>query len=269
MAVGEMGDTVNRMSPPLERGTGKSLTNTAGAPPAVFAAPHDRARRGPSAALCTPKARDADCSADVPEGNDAGGDGPGVLLPGPPLPASAGVERDSLYAEFRPLVRRLIRRYGDDAESRNDLEGEIYCAFCELLEAYDPGRGVPLKPYLVRQLTASIYTQARRRWRQARREVTSEICEGTAPSHDPSGQWDEDMVMRQVGGRLPEAIAALPQRQRQVVVWRYYEHRSFEEIAEALGGVQVATARSLLRHGLNNLRAGFARAGVRMDEPAA
>jgi DNA-directed RNA polymerase specialized sigma24 family protein len=42
-------------------------------------------------------------------------------------------------------------------------------------------------------------------------------------------------------------------RQRKIVIWRYYEERSFEEIASILQ-IQPATARSLLRHGLNNLR---------------
>lgn len=46
-----------------------------------------------------------------------------------------------------------------------------------------------------------------------------------------------------------------------MVIWRYYEHRSFEDIAETLG-VRVATTRSLLRHGLNSLRRAFATANL-------
>ena len=37
------------------------------------------------------------------------------------------------------------------------------------------------------------------------------------------------------------------------MIWRYYDQRSYEDIAEMLK-IQVSTARSLLRHGLNNLR---------------
>ena len=40
---------------------------------------------------------------------------------------------------------------------------------------------------------------------------------------------------------------------KQLLLRSSYEERSFEEIAEFLG-VQPTTARSLLRHGLNNLR---------------
>ena len=168
----------------------------------------------------------------------------------------ARFDRESLYREFQPLVRRLIRQYGDCPELRQDLSGEIYFRFCSILEAYDPGRGVPLKPYIVRQLSASVYTYARRGWVRQRREFSYEekaqVCE---PTHreDPTRDWDDKLAMEQVLRGLPEAIGRLPKRQRQVVVWRYYEHRSFEDIADVLG-VKTATARSLLRHGINNLR---------------
>jgi RNA polymerase sigma factor (sigma-70 family) len=169
-------------------------------------------------------------------------------------------DRELLYADFQPLVRRMIRQYGgEDAERRKDLVGEIYCRFCTILDAYDPGRGVPLRPYLVRQLTASVYTYARQHWRSEKREVRLDSSEAGAASWepggmtDPTGEWDDRMHQADVLRSLPQAISKLPKRQRQVVIWRYYEQKSFEEIAETLG-VRLATARSILRHGLNNLR---------------
>src|SRR5262249_32054485 len=133
---------------------------------------------------------------------------------------------------------------------------EIYYRFCQLLDAYDPERGVPLHPYMVRQLSASVYTFARQGWRRRGREVSLDLNTGVCDSYhafDPSRDWDNRLFTEQVAQALPEAIARLPKRQRQVVIWRYYEERSFEEIAELLG-IQLATARSLLRHGLNRLR---------------
>jgi RNA polymerase sigma factor (sigma-70 family) len=166
------------------------------------------------------------------------------------------IDRESLYRDFQPLVRRLIRQYGDTPELRQDLSGEIYYRFCLLLDAFDPSRGIPLRPYLVRQLTASVYTYARHGWRRNRREVSLDLSDGAydkSQSEDPSREWDERLAMGQVLQSLPDAIARLPKRQRQVVIWRYYEQRSFDEISELLS-IQLATARSLLRHGLNNLR---------------
>ncbi len=178
-------------------------------------------------------------------------------------------ERDLLYDNFRPLVQRLVRKYGDNPELRKDLVGEIYCLFCGIVDAYDPARGVPFKPYVVHQLSSSVYTYARKHWRQERREVRLELCDdtttgGVSAATDPSQQWNHDITMRQLQEFIATAIAKLPLRQRQVVIWRYFEHRSFEEIAEALH-IQVATARSSLRHGLNNIRRSFEKANLLLD----
>jgi RNA polymerase sigma factor (sigma-70 family) len=172
------------------------------------------------------------------------------------MSASPTLDRESLYAEFAPLVKRLLRQYGSDAELRQDLAGEIYYRFCGLVEAFDPERGVPLRPYLVRQLTACIYTYVRSQWTRQKREAYLgqwEAHKATEPSYDPTGSWIADLSQQQVLQSLPHAIAQLPERQRRVVCWRYFDELPFEEIAGILG-ITPATVRSLLRHGLNNLR---------------
>lgn len=165
-------------------------------------------------------------------------------------------ERDALYEEFGPLVRRLTRKYGEDPAMREELHGEIYCRFCCLLERFDPQRGVPLRPYLVRQLSASIYIFARQHWTVSGREVYLEReIDGQFPREtaDPTPSWDTALIHKQVSTELHQAICSLSKRQRLVVEWRYYEERSFEEIGMLLN-VQTSTARSLLRHAHNNLR---------------
>jgi RNA polymerase sigma factor (sigma-70 family) len=180
-------------------------------------------------------------------------------VPSPPEETRATItdaQRDRLYDEFQPLVRRLVRQYGEDPELRLDLEGEIYCRFCRLVEAFEPDRGIPLKAYLVRTLPPSVYSFARTRWRDERRESSLEeetVGLEATYSTNPTAEWDERLATAALLRELPAAIARLPLRQRQVVIWRYYEGRSFETIAETLD-VRPATARSLLRHGLNNLR---------------
>ena len=179
-------------------------------------------------------------------------------------------ERDTFFAEFAPLMRRLIRQYaGDDPEMREDMRGELYCRFSQLYDEFDPSRGVPPRPYLVRKLSAAAYTFARHHWRRDRRELSLEFGEefgDQGPSVDPTASWDTALAMEQVLNVLPEGITQLPRRQKQLVVWRYYEQKSFEEIATLLD-IRVATARSILRHGLNNLRKWIQR--ERLDYPEA
>jgi RNA polymerase sigma factor (sigma-70 family) len=166
-------------------------------------------------------------------------------------------QRDALFLEFAPLVRRLLRQYAnDDAEMREDMRGELYCRFSQLCQEYDASRGVPLRPYIIRKLTAAAYTFARQTWRRDRRELSYELGEEfgeQGPSIDPTASWNHALAMQQVLRALPDGITQLPTRQRRVVVARYYEQRSFEEIAESLD-IRISTARSILRHGLNNLR---------------
>lgn len=165
-------------------------------------------------------------------------------------------DKNALFAEFQPLVQRLIRQYGDEPDLREDLIGEIYCRFCTVVDEYDPTRGIPLRPYLIHQLAFSVYSYVRRQWRRNRREVSIEVnpVAQTIPSKDDSSEnWDDAVMLQKVQNGLPQAIASISLRQRQVVIWRYYEHLSFEEIAERLN-MQVATARSTLRHALKNIR---------------
>jgi RNA polymerase sigma factor (sigma-70 family) len=180
--------------------------------------------------------------------------------PAPTIPESIDErtvqERDVLYAEFQPLVRRLIKQYGETREMRQDLEGEIFYRFCTILAEFDPSRGVPLRGYLVRRLIASVYTYARSQWNRKSQEVNLELDlekNETIRPVEPPSDWDRDLIRKEFLEECSEAIQRLPERQRQVIVWRFYHSNSFGEIAQKLG-VCEATARSLLRHGMNNMR---------------
>lgn len=175
----------------------------------------------------------------------------------------------TLYPEFAPLVSRLVRQYGDDPQMREDLVGEIYCRFSAFVGAYDPSRGIPLRAYLIDQLTLSVFNWARGRRRDRGREASLEaqpVTFASRHSADPTPDWDQAIETESIQAALPAAIAALSERQRRVVIWRYYEQRSFEEIAELMG-IQKATARSLLRNGLNNLRRWVAQSGLEWQQP--
>jgi RNA polymerase sigma factor (sigma-70 family) len=167
------------------------------------------------------------------------------------------LDREALYNEFAPLISRLIRQYGWSAELREDMVGEIYFRFNALLDVFDPTRGVPLKAYLVRQLSVGVFTYARQHRRVHAREMewdiamTEDILADCVV--DPTGEWNDRLVLADLRKRLPEAIDKLPQRQGIVLSRRYFEERPYPDIAKELN-VEQATVRSLLRHAINNLR---------------
>lgn len=165
------------------------------------------------------------------------------------------IDREALYQQFQPLIAALIRRYGKDAELRLDLRGEIYYHFSCLVDAYDPQRGIPLVAYLTRMLSQRVFNYVRDYWRtEFRHQLTDvEFLEETNAGTTGPEDCLERMAAEEVTSALPAAIGLLPYRQRLVLVWRYYDGRSFAEIAEELQ-VKEATVRSLLRHGVNALR---------------
>jgi RNA polymerase sigma factor (sigma-70 family) len=150
----------------------------------------------------------------------------------------------------------LLARYGRTSELRQELPGEIYYQFCRLLDSYDLDRGIPLSAYLARMLPIRVFNFVQTYWRQQNRHVSldSETLEAVLPDPaDGKDSWAESLYTGQILNALPGAIAALPHRQRLVLVWRYYDERSFEEIANDLG-IQPVTARSLLRYAIKTLR---------------
>lgn len=168
------------------------------------------------------------------------------------------VDREALYQQFRPLVNSLLRRYGKTPELKQDLSGEIYYRFCRLVEAYDPSRGIPICAYVARMLSQSVFNYVRDYWRGESRLVQlpdeHQLEETIGAVATPA--YEDSLIAEELRSALPAAIARLPHRQRLVVVWRYYDNRSFEEIAEELQ-VKPATVRSLLRHGIAALRIRF------------
>ena len=172
------------------------------------------------------------------------------------------MERDILFEEFAPLVDSMLRRYGTDPEIRSDLPGEIYFRLNYFLDLYDPSRGVPLRAYLIRQLSASIFTYARSRWRVKEKEAEwgeVEMIRELDRAVDPSAEWNENIVLHDLVTKLPDALSQLSERQRAVVGLRYFDGLSYEVIADRLD-ISVSTARSLMRHAIKRLRQWFAEA---------
>jgi RNA polymerase sigma-70 factor (sigma-E family) len=86
-------------------------------------------------------------------------------------------------------------------------------------------------------------------WRRRRREHLMPATPERAYSDDGFGRADGD-------DGLWEALGELPHRQRAVLVLRYYESLSDEEIAEVLG-ISRGTVRSQASRALDKLRAGW------------
>ena len=84
------------------------------------------------------------------------------------------------------------------------------------------------------------------------------------PADDVSEARANEAVRHEFMKTVADSLEHLPLRQRQVITMRYYESRSLEEISELLD-IREATVRTLLRHGVNNLRRHFKRSYLHGD----
>jgi len=83
---------------------------------------------------------------------------------------------------------------------------------------------------------------------------------GDPPS--PEAGSEDRARLRQAGARVRRAVAALPPRQREVVVLKVFSEMTHREIADVLG-LSVGTVKACLHQAVANLRRGMGAAAPR------
>lgn len=158
--------------------------------------------------------------------------------------AEAGDTLVSRY--YLPLMRYLRRLAGE--EMAEELVQQTWLSVLDHAEKFDALPGGGFKAWLFRIAT----NKANDHWRSRGREKSAKdglklVTEESAPSAEVSleaGERDD---------KLRQALAQLPESQRQVLVLRYYSDLKFVEIANILG-CPLNTALGRVHKGLMRLR---------------
>ncbi|WP_037560006.1 SigE family RNA polymerase sigma factor [Spirillospora albida] len=131
---------------------------------------------------------------------------------------------------------------------RHQAEDVVQTALVRMLVAWPRvQRKDDPEGYARRTITRLAIDSRKARWRERLTDAPPERPVGPAPDEDRWEMW--------------EALAALPRRQRAVVVLRYYEDLSEEQIADVLG-CSRGTVKSQASKALAKLRARFEAAEV-------
>lgn len=151
---------------------------------------------------------------------------------------------DFVRAQLPRLLRYATMLTGEREQAADlvqDVLVKAYRRWARISDADHPDR------YVVRMVTNGYLSW--RHSRSARLIAVGEVPDAAAPDDFVSDHAQrEDMWQR---------LARLPRRQRAVVVLRYYEQSSDEEIADLLGCAR-ATVRAHAHKALNTLRNGLA-----------
>jgi len=157
--------------------------------------------------------------------------------------------------EHQDEVYGVALRITGDRDAALDVASSTFLKAYRAFARYDQTR--PLRHWLLRIATNEAITYVRKRGRELRRRVDVEHASTIA---DASAAPDVESVAREDRARIRAAVARLPELYRVVIVLRYFNELSVEEIAHVTGrptstvGVQLLRGRALLRRTLEGGR---------------
>lgn len=158
---------------------------------------------------------------------------------------------EDVVREHQDAVYGAALRILGDRDAALDAANAAFINAFRAIGSYDPSR--PIRPWLLRIAVNDAITLGRRRTRERARSAPVEAAALVAePALTPEGQ----ALGREARDGIRTAVAQLPELYRVVVVLRYFNELSVEEVASVTGrsastvGVQLLRARQLLRKAL-------------------
>lgn len=149
-----------------------------------------------------------------------------------------------VFRHFAPRVKAFLMKSGSDAALAEECMQDVMATLWRKAHLYDPERA---------SVATWIFTIARNRKidliRKSRRPEPEDLTWGPEPEPD---QVDA-VSLTQDKTRLAEALAMLPEKQRNLIERAYYQDLSHSEIASETG-LPLGTIKSRLRLAIERLR---------------
>jgi len=154
---------------------------------------------------------------------------------------------DKLVTRYQRRVYAIAYRMTRNREDALDIAQEVFLRAHRGIERWRPVRG--FKHWLYRIATNMTIDVLRKRRRRAAVIVESEDFSMDRGVAAPSVGRDpvRSIAIEEMGEQISAAIETLPQRQRAVLVLRYYEDMSIKEIASAVGCTEGTVKTHLFR----------------------
>lgn len=149
-----------------------------------------------------------------------------------------------LFAHFAPRVKAFLMKSGASPDLAEDVTQDAMATCWRKAHMFDPAKA---------SVSTWIFTIARNRridvLRKNRRPEPEELDWGPAEEPDQ----EDVLALQQESAQLGEAIADLPDKQRELIVRAYYGELTHSEIADATG-LPLGTIKSRIRLALDRLR---------------
>lgn len=156
------------------------------------------------------------------------------------------MQKEQIYRDYYSKVFRYIRSKLNSVHDAEDLTAEIFLKIYEKLDSFDESKA---------SLTTWIYTVARNKltdWFRMHRTF-EEIPETQPDEHSV----EDEVCNSQMLETLAKALENLEERERDIIILRFYSGRTLKEIAENMN-ISYAYVKVLQNKAFEKLKKYFA-----------
>ena len=154
-------------------------------------------------------------------------------------------QKEQLYRDYHGKVCGYIRSRVNSVQDAEDLASDVFMKIFEKLESYDESKA---------SLSTWIYTITRNTLTDFFR--TRKVFDEMPEALEDDSSVEESICRAETLDALSMALEALDERERDIVVFRYYFNKQLKEIAAKMG-ISYAYVRVLHNRALQNLRLFF------------
>ena len=153
-----------------------------------------------------------------------------------------------LYEEHNNALYRYAYRLLGQQDMAEDCVSEVFTRFLQIVQNGKGPQG-NIRAYLYRMTHNCVVDH----YRQKRTDVPIE----NTILKDPRPELEDDLHQKQNQEKLKEVLLKMPEEQRMVIMLRYFEDWSHEQVASHLGKTEEAT-RALQYRALRSLQKKYA-----------
>ena len=167
---------------------------------------------------------------------------------------------ETVFQQYKDIVFKTAYLMLGNAHEAEDVMQEVFVKVYKSWNTYDPEKGALYT--WIRKITVNESISQRRRKRPP--SVSLEKLQeeqGFDPKDIDLEPHDERLIRSERSERMWEAMRSLDEKHRAVLVLRYHDCLSYDEMAEVLG-IPLGTVKSRLNAAVGALREEMMRTGV-------
>lgn len=149
--------------------------------------------------------------------------------------------KEKIIEDFSPLIKASIKKYFANYISYEDAYQDGVVKILELLESYKGGGKVSLECYLKYQLKFFYMQKFFKRKKEMEKTYTKiyqtkddETIEVLDLIVDENADTQKEIETSELNKKVREIVSTLPQKQREVIEYKFYENLKNKEIAEKM-----------------------------------